>query len=246
MITKIKSIFKNNKKIPYHYLVDVHSHLIPGIDDGSQSMKESIFLIKSLKDLGFKKLIITPHTMSHRFPNTSQIILLGLQKLKAEIKKQNIDIEIEAASEYYLDEHFSDLLTKRDLLTFGDNYLLFEMSFALKPVNLEAIVFKIITAGYKPVLAHPERYLFMHRDLDLYAQLKELGVLFQLNLNSLSGYYSKPVQIIAYKLIKNGWIDFIGSDTHKEKHIEHFSKNLNSTLLKKIFKNNTILNEQLL
>ena len=246
MISKIKALFKKETRHINHYLVDIHSHLIPGIDDGSKSMEESIALIRSLKDLGFKKLITTPHIMHHRYPNSSEIILSGLADLKKELKREAIAIEIEAASEYYMDEHFMKLLQKRDILSFGNNYLLFEMSYGLKPLNLEATIFEIKAAGYTPVLAHPERYLFMHRDFETYRRLKELGVLFQLNLNSLGGYYSKPVQKVAQTLVKNGWIDFIGSDTHKAKHIECFSKNLNSKLLSKIFENNRILNETLL
>ncbi len=246
MISKIKSLFKKDARVANHYLVDLHSHLIPGIDDGSKSMEESIALVRSLKDLGFKKLITTPHVMSHRFPNSSETILSGLLELQEELKNREIEIEIEAASEYYLDEHFMKLLAKREILVFGENYLLFEMSYSIKPLNLESAIFEMKSAGYAPVLAHPERYLFMHRDLDIYRRLKEAGVLFQLNLNSLGGHYSKPVQKVAEKLIKNGWVDFLGSDTHNAKHIERFSKKLNSKLLSKIFKNNAILNERLL
>lgn len=244
MISSFKNIFNSKKENLYS--VDIHSHLIPGIDDGSKSMKESIELIKTLHVLGFKKLITTPHIMTHRFPNTSQIILNGLSKLQTELKHQEIDMIIEAASEYYLDEHFFKLLKQKEILTFGDNYLLFEMSYAQKPVKLEVIVNEMKILGYKPVLAHPERYLFMHNNFDIYERLKEQGVLFQVNLNSFSGYYSKPVQKVAMKLLEKGYIDFIGSDTHKKNHLEHFSKNLNSSIVEKIFKHNAIRNEELL
>lgn len=246
MINLFKNLLNNSKKLNNNYFVDIHSHLIPGIDDGAKTMDDSIELIKSLQELGFKKLITTPHIMSHRFPNSSQLILSGLDALKAELKERRIDIEIDAAAEYYLDEHFIELLEKKDILTFGDNYLLFESAYGLKPQNYESIVFDIQVAGYKPVLAHPERYLFMHRDFKIYEVLKEQGVYFQINLNSLSGYYSRDVQKIANKLVDKGWIDFIGSDTHHTTHIKHFSKNFNSKRVDKIFQKNTILNEQLL
>ncbi len=246
MIDNIKNLFKNKSKTTQHYLVDVHSHLIPGIDDGAKTMQESIRLIKSLKELGFKKLVITPHTMYHKYPNSSNVILAGLEKLKIELKDQNVDMALEAASEYYLDEHFMKLLRERDILTFGSNYLLFEMSYGLKPVNFMSAIFDMKAAGYQPVLAHPERYLFMHRDFKIYKTLKDNGVLFQLNLNSLGGYYSKAVQKIAYKLVQEGWIDFIGSDTHKESHVKHFSKLFHSSVLKEVLEKNVIRNEQLL
>lgn len=234
------------KKKEFSCLVDIHSHLLPGIDDGVQSMQESVELILKLKDLGFKKLITTPHIMSHRFPNSSNTILRVLAEVRDELKKQNIDIQLEAAAEYYLDEYFMELLDKRDILTFNDNYLLFEVSYANRPVNLESSIFEMIVAGYKPVLAHPERYMFMHKDMSIYKSLKDRGVLFQVNLNSFSGYYSKSVQTVAYKLAKEGLIDFIGSDTHKIKHYEHFKKNINSNVMNMIFSKNNILNDKLL
>ena len=229
-----------------YYSIDLHSHLIPSIDDGVQSMEESIKCIKKLHTLGFKKLIITPHIMNERYNNTPEIILKGLKAVKAELHSQNIDIELQAASEYYLDEGFMKLLEKKEILTFGKNYLLFEMSYAIKPPFLEAAIHEMKVSGYVPVLAHPERYLFMHRDMKIYESLKDMGVLFQVNLNSFSGYYSQPVKKVALKLLDEGFIDFLGSDTHKMSHLEHFSKNLESKIVKKIFSKNKILNDTLL
>ena len=245
MFDKIINIFA--KKDPVHkYYVDIHSHLIPGIDDGSKSMDESIELIGVLKGLGFKKIITTPHIMQHRYPNTSDIIRQGLVNVQKELIKRNIDIDIEAASEYYFDEHLLELINKRDILTFGDNYLLFELPYHSKPINLESVIFEMIVAGYKPVLAHPERYVYIHKNLEEYEKLKETGILFQINLNSFDGYYSKPVQKVANFLSDKGLIDFIGSDTHKARHLEHFSKNINSKIIDKIFEKNKILNDHFL
>ena len=246
MFEKLLNLVRK-KEFNYNYLVDIHSHLIPGIDDGAQNMSESIALITKLKELGFKKLITTPHIMSDKYPNNSEIITNGLKKLKKELVKRNIDIEMEVASEYFLDKHFLNLLKQRDLLTFGNNYLLFELSYTSKPIFLESAIFEMISAGYKPVLAHPERYIFLHKNFEEYKWLKRKGLLFQINLNSFSGYYSKDVQKIANRLAEEGLIDFIGSDTHKERQLNHLQKNLNShKVMEKIFKNNTILNESLL
>ena len=245
MFTAFKKLFKTQHTTQKYYSTDLHSHLIPAIDDGSQSMEESVELIKGLKSLGYTKLITTPHIMHHRFPNSSKTILAGLEDVKAELKAQNIEIELEAAAEYYLDEHFLELLNKKEILTFGENYLLFEMSYAQKPVNLESVIHEIKVAGYRPVLAHPERYLFMHRDFSIYEKLKEQGVLFQVNLNSFNGYYSKPVQKVVLEILEKGWIDFIGSDTHKVKQLEYLSKNLDSKVMSKIFKKCTVLNDRI-
>lgn len=230
---------------PMMLKVDIHSHLIPGIDDGSKTMEESIALIVKLKTLGYTKLITTPHIMSHRYPNTSETILQGLEALHKELGKKEIDIVIEAASEYYLDEHFLDLLKAKDLLTFGGNFLLFEMSYVNHPLNLFEIVDAIKEAGYKPVLAHPERYLYMGKDFDKYMRLKDMGVYFQLNLNSLAGYYSPEVEEVAYKLIEKGVIDFLGSDTHKMRQALALETVLDSMVMPDIFKKNTILNNLL-
>lgn len=246
MINKIKTLFNKKHTYSQHYRVDIHSHLIPGIDDGAKTMQESVALVKSLKDLGFKKLVTTPHIMNHRYPNTREIILSGLENLKKELALAEIDIIVEAAAEYYLDEHFVELLHKKEILTFGDNYLLFETSYSLKPVNLEQTIFLIKSMGYKPVLAHPERYLYMHRDFNIYERLKENGVYFQLNLNSLGGYYSKAVEKVAKKIVKKGWVDFIGSDTHKQSHVQKFTKKFNSKSMRQVCEKNTILNSQLL
>jgi len=246
MFDKISTLFNKKESKADYYHVDIHSHLVPVIDDGSKSMQESIAIIKEFKKLGFKKLITTPHIMHHRFPNSSEIILSGVAEVQHELVKQGIDIELEAACEYYLDEHFMQLLEKRDILTFGDNYLLFELSYAMKPANLLELIYEIEVAGYKPVLAHPERYLYLHDNFTIYEQLKERGVLLQVNLNSFSGYYSKPVQKVVLKILEKGWIDFIGSDTHKLSHLEHFSKNYKGKIIEKIFEKNTIRNNQLL
>jgi len=245
MFEKLFSLI-GKKEYNNNYFVDIHSHLVPGIDDGSKTMYDSILLISKLKELGFKKLITTPHIMQDKYPNTSQIIRNGLKELKQKLLTKGIDIEVEAASEYFLDDHFLDLLKERDILTFGDNYLLFELSYTNKPIFLESAIFEMISAGYKPVLAHPERYIFFHKNFEEYKWLKRKGLLFQINLNSFSGYYSKEVQKIANRLAEEGLIDFVGSDTHKMRQLEHLERNLHSKVIEKIFKNNTILNDSLL
>ncbi|MBI4930747.1 MAG: hypothetical protein HY841_08295 [Bacteroidetes bacterium] len=206
---------------------DVHSHFIPGIDDGAQTMEDSISLIKSFHDLGYKKVITTPHILADGYPNTSEIILRGLEKVRVALKTEGIPIQIEAAAEYYIDFDFGRKIEQEKLLTFGKsapnktsgNYLLFEISFLNPPDNLEQIIFKLLTSGYKPVLAHPERYNFWHHKFEKYEQLKEKGLLFQLNINSLTGYYSYETKKVAEHLIEKNMIDFLGSDCHHSGHV---------------------------
>ena len=225
--------------------VDLHSHLIPGIDDGAKDMERSIELILSLKEMGYKKLITTPH-VSDMFLNSSSTILEGYSALKSELKKRKIEIEIEVAAEYYADDNFEKLLSSKDLLTFGkEKYLLFELSYFTPPQDLESLVYDIKLAGYTPVLAHPERYVYLHDNIEEYEAIKAMGVLFQININSIVSYYSAEVTEAVKELILNGMVDFIGSDTHHRQHTKYLKKSFSNGLYKKIFKHNTILNNTL-
>jgi len=245
MITRIKNLFsKQDIEIPKIY-TDIHSHLIPGIDDGSKTMEESVEMIRAFQDQGYTKLITTPHIMSHRFPNTKDILEAGLVALKKELVSQNIEMELEVASEYYLDETVMELVEKREILTFGTNYMLFEMSYVQPLHHLEEMLFEIKVAGYTPVLAHPERYIYMHDDFSKYERLKERGVLFQLNIPSLGGYYSKPVQKAAKRLVDAGMVDMLGSDAHKMTHLHALQKVRAAKIYSNIFTNNTIINNSL-
>ena len=199
---------------------DVHSHLIPGIDDGSKSMQETLIMLKGFMDLGFKKVITTPHVMSDFYKNNPEIILGGLENVRAAIKEEGIDIKVEAAAEYYLDFHFEELIQKKELLTFGENYVLFELSFMHEPTRIKEAIFDLQTAGYIPILAHVERYPYYINQWDVLEDFKNRGCLFQLNINSLSGAYGPQVKKMAEDIIEKEWIDLLGSDCHHMGHIE--------------------------
>ena len=202
------------------FKTDIHSHLIPGIDDGVQTMEESIEMIEGIVTLGFKKIVTTPHIMNDFYKNTPDIINSGLDKIRNEISKRNIDVVIEAAAEYYLDEGFLPKLNNKEILTINNKYLLFEISYINPPDNLLAIIFEIIVNGYTPVLAHPERYPFWYQKFEEFQKIREAGCLLQMNTNSLTGYYGGAAKFIAEKMINLGMIDFIGSDLHGQRHLE--------------------------
>ena len=201
---------------------DIHSHFIPGIDDGSPDMETTISLIKEMQGLGFKKVITTPHVMSDFYKNTSEIILKGLTDIRSELKVQNINMEIEAAAEYYIDYDFEQKIGKEKFLTFGDNYILVELSFMEAPKNLFDIIFKLQLEGYKVVLAHPERYAFF--TMDDYEELVNRGVLLQINWLSIIGYYSPQIEQKTKDLIAADMVSFIGSDCHNMNHAELYKK----------------------
>ena len=201
---------------------DLHSHLIPGIDDGANDMETSILLIKKFIDLGFKKIITTPHIMSDLYQNTPEIINSGLSKLKKELKKQEIDIIVEVAAEYYVDYNFEQNIGVENFMTFGENNILIEFSFLEAPRNMYDIIFKLQLEGYKIVLAHPARYRYF--SLNDYSALIERGVFFQLNLLSLIGYYSNEVKLNAELLINNNLISYVGTDCHNKHHAQLYHK----------------------
>jgi len=242
------SFFKKKKEFePAACLkVDVHSHLIPGIDDGSQSMEESISLLRAFEKMGYKKVITTPHIMSDAYKNTPTMINKGLKNLRIAAKNERIALEIEAAAEYYLDDGFFDLLEEGEMLSVDGKYLLFETSYISKPLQLEEMIFGISSLGYIPLLAHPERYRYVKDPEKEFGRLKELGVKFQVNLNSFVGHYGRVAKEHAEYLCQNGMIDFLGSDVHHKKQITFLETCIHSEVYSDIFKYNTILNDDLI
>ncbi len=143
-----------------------------------------------MAELGYRKVITTPHNMADGYKNTLDIILAGLERVRDEVRQRGIAIEVDAAAEYYLDHELEKKVADRKILTFGwGEMVLFELPFISEPNMLLEIIFQMQTAGYRPVLAHPERYAFWYTDFTKYERLKERGVLFQLNTIALSGAY---------------------------------------------------------
>lgn len=204
-------------------ITDIHNHILPGIDDGAASIEDSIQLLLRFSQLGVIRFICTPHIMNDYYPNTPASIQNALAKVKEAIQTNPAlkDIRIKAAAEYMMDQSFLELLEGEKLLPLNDKFVLVEMSYFQAPINLKEILFKLQTHGYKPVLAHPERYAFYHsKDLKKYEELRNRGCLMQINALSLSPHYGTNMQQIGLKLLEAGMIDFIGSDTHREQHID--------------------------
>lgn len=205
--------------------VDIHNHILPGIDDGASEIKDSLALIEKFGEMGVKNFIATPHVMNDYYPNTPETIGNALSKLKAALAEANKnDVNITAAAEYMMDHSFMELLEKEPLLCLNQNLVLVEMSYFQPPINLNEILFKLQTSKYKPVLAHPERYAYYHsKKLAKYNELKQRGCYFQLNILSLIGHYGSNIQEAALMLLDNDMFDFIGSDTHQLRHLEKLS-----------------------
>ena len=195
--------------------VDIHNHILPGIDDGAKTVGESIELINGFSQFGVKDFIATPHIMHNYYPNNPETINNSLLLLKNELLENDMkDISIRAAAEHMIDDDFEAILEEGTIMPFGDNYLLVEMSYLQASINFDDAIEKIKHHGYFPILAHPERYLYLHDNLRKHTNYKKQGVLYQLNLLSLGTYYGKEVQQIAFKLLDKGMIDFVGTDVH--------------------------------
>lgn len=238
------SFFKSKpylKDLLGSHFIDIHSHILPGIDDGAKNISKSIELVKAFEELGISQIITTPHISHYVWNNSPEIIQNKLIETKNSLEEKKINTPIRAAAEYFMDDWFENHFKNEKLLTLKDNYVLVEISYQSPPINLHKIIFDLKVAGYVPVLAHPERYIYFHKNLDEYAKLKNLGCLFQLNLLATVEYYGSKVAKTADELLKKGMYDFCGTDIHHRKHIEAFHEKVkieNTSVLKEIISNN--------
>lgn len=205
--------------------VDIHNHILPGIDDGAKTVEESIALIKGFSEFGVKSFVATPHIMHNYYPNTPQTIENSLTLLKNELLRENMkDISIAAAAEHMIDDNFESILKNGEVMPLRKNYLLVEMSYLQPSINFDDAIQQIASARYFPIFAHPERYGYLHNSFRKYYKYKKQGLLFQMNLLSLSDYYGKEVQKTAYKLLEKGLIDFMASDVHNMNQLNSLKK----------------------
>jgi protein-tyrosine phosphatase len=218
------NIFSKSKKEKVDFGVlkaDMHSHLLPGIDDGSPDMQTSLQLIRGMADLGYKKLVTTPHIMWDMYKNTPTIINENLALLKEAVAAEGMEIELAAAAEYYIDEYFEDLLKRKEpLLAIGGNMVLVEFSMAQPPLDLKDVLFEMQMQGYQPVIAHPERYIYLEKNKDFYTELFDAGYYFQCNILALTGGYGKAPKELAQWLAKNEYYHFLGTDLHHFRHLD--------------------------
>ena len=242
------SLFSKNKykKEPcLFYHTDIHSHLCPGIDDGAKDLSTAIELISGLNKLGITRMIITPHVTDEVFPNNATTINNAFnQLLNAPIIKQ-LNIQLSCSAEYRIDNLLSDQLRSKSVIPLPNDYILVENSWIQEPFNLEGFLYSLQSDyGYRPILAHPERYEYYLDDKDRLLKLHNNGVLFQTNLLSLSGRYGKKIKRFAESLLNDNLVDFIGSDMHHHIHLEEITKYILSKDYAKLLKNrHTIKND---
>lgn len=200
--------------------IDIHNHLLPGIDDGAANIEETNSLINGMKKLGITNAISTPHTFFGRWDNTAQNIKDANNRYLNEAEDNTFIIRY--ASEYMLDSRLIERANTEPLLCIKDNYLLVELNLFTCPIDLYELLFELKIKGYKIIIAHPERYAYFHESLKKFERLKEFEVAFQMNLLSLTGYYNKAILKCTQQLLKNGFYDFSGTDIHHSLHVERF------------------------
>jgi len=241
------SIFKKDIKADFSFLrTDMHSHLIPGVDDGSKSMEDSLTLIRQLASMGFEKIITTPHINVDYYPNTSEIIKNGLAEMIKVLQDEKVDIEIEAAAEYYIDDYFKELVTSdQPLLTFSNKHILIECLILGESIDLMNMIFELKARGFRPILAHPERYLYYANRFEIFKKIYEMGCKLQVNLLSLAGHYGREQKKLGIKLLEAGIVDYLGTDLHRESHIPKIKSIFNDRKVRKLILNKTFQNNEL-
>lgn len=232
------SLFNKGRNNPasryFPITTDIHSHILPGIDDGSPDVETSVELVKGLMSMGVTRSVASPHIISDMFRNTPETIRHALTALRNELKKQEINFPVSAAAEYMMDASFFEMLQKKEpLLTIHNNIILTEFSYATIPHSPKQMSFAILTEGYIPILAHPERYPYYYRDYNMYHELVNLGFKLQLNLLSLSGYYGNEAVKASLYMLKNDLISYLGTDLHHQRHLEGLTHLFNKGLLRK-------------
>lgn len=229
--------------IPKKY-IDIHNHLLPGIDDGAKNQEETNILIKGMEALNISSAIATPHTYNGYWDNTPESIKFAFDEVINSVAN-NCFIK-SYASEYMLDKFLIERIKDETLLCIKDNYILVELPIFNYPSGLYEMLFELKIKDYKIIIAHPERYVYFHKNLKKIKRLKEFGVYFQLNLLSLIGFYGKEVQKTAELLLDKDLYDFSGTDIHNKQHIDEFLNKpisfSNRNKISKLLEENTIFN----
>jgi protein-tyrosine phosphatase len=246
----ILSWFKNDTEkiifpIGEFMQVDMHSHLLPGIDDGAKDINDSIELMQGMYNAGIRKFITTPHVMADIHRNTPSTISNAYHDLKIALKEYEHLNNIHHAGEYMMDDQFEGKLHQKEVTCVFDNMLLVETPILNRPFNIETNIFQIETAGYVPILAHPERYMYLFRQHKDYYDLKNRGCLFQLNVLSLTGYYGKMEKEAAIWLLENNLVDLLGTDMHHKRHLANFKHYKIEKRIVKMLEKSTFLNNKL-
>lgn len=237
------SFFSNKEILDYSSLrTDIHSHYIPGIDDGCNTEEESVALLKRMFEYGFRKIVCTPHVQAEYFRNSREIILPAFDKLQKTAGEEIPGLELVAAAEYLIDDGFAGHI-KDGLMFFGEKkYVLVELSYFHPHPTFKNLLQDLLMKGFTPVLAHPERYGYWPVDEPVFEDLHAAGVLFQVNIPSICGYYGSDIRNRAFDLIEKGFVSLAGSDVHNERYASAVIDGLRNKKVREILKSNVFRN----
>lgn len=219
---------KERPRLPFS--TDMHAHLVPGIDDGSPAVDKSVELLHSMSEWGITRIIPTPHVTEDTFENTPPVIDRAWQELVDAKNAAEIEIDLlPPSAEYRLDNFFLSQLENGNVRPLSGKYLLVENGYLQEPLDFFETIFDLKNQGFIPILAHPERYMYYHNDLNRYKRLFKNDLLLQCNLLSLGGYYGKEIKKVAHWMVENGLISFLGTDIHRQRHAEAIYKYIGSS-----------------
>lgn len=220
---------KSSDPLCLPFATDIHCHILPGVDDGSPDVQTSVELVERMKSWGISRIIATPHITESSFENTPETLDPALDALKSELAKREISIDLSRSSENRIDDYFRTQLGAGNIMPYPNNYILVENSFIQEPWQLDQFLFDLKLKGYRPILAHPERFFYYFEEHpNRYDELHRAGNLFQINVLSLAGGYTKKEKKAAEKLIEKGYVDFLGTDLHNHRHADTIDTYLRS------------------
>ncbi len=235
LIIMFGKLFKSKKEqVKLFYNTDVHCHILPGVDHGSQSVEQSLEMLKAEAEMGISRVILTSHVTAVTFENTRETLMDAFMKLKDAVADAGIDMELYLSAEYRMDEYFDKEYAADHLIPMPGNHILLENSFQQELMNLDDLLFDMQVKGYRTILAHPERYTYYSRRRKRYEQLHNAGARFQVNILSFTGYFGEEARDSALWFVRNGMIDYLGSDMHNVKHAHIIMDYINSKEWRKI------------
>lgn len=201
-------------------MIDIHSHVIPAVDDGSASVEETFEMIKEAKQVGFTDIILTSHFLLNHYETEANELIFWKDKLQEVLNKQAINIKLHSGMEIYISNQMEELIKNKRLLTLANSrYMLMELPMGSTIQYLDHVLYFLESIGIKPIIAHPERYKCVQDDPDIVQEYKDKGALIQCNYASILGIYGNNAKKTVKKLLKSGYVDFLGSDCHKQKQI---------------------------
>ncbi len=231
------NIFKKNKQdATLFYSTDVHCHILPGVDHGAQTVEDSLAMLRAQKDMGISRVVLTSHVTAETFENTPETLKSAFELLKQAVSEAEdlCHMQLFLSAEYRIDEFWDKQYKLGNQIAMPGNYILMENSFHQELLELDNLLFDLRVKGYRPILAHPERYGYYAQRHQRLEQLHNMGIKFQVNLLSLAGYFGQHCRETALWMAKNGMVDMLGSDMHGMDHAKVIKAYINSKEWRKL------------